>query len=385
MKSKNRGTDYGVGTFIKEFTSGLSSKQNVKVFILEIGITSSKPSCSTQQNGITIIKIPIPPKTKETGPKSIQEKLARNISRIVSQLIPKENVNVIHMNYVFQYFIATDLKKALNAKLIFTQHLFIMGQKAEGSYFDMEFQTYESADRIITVTQHGKEHLIEKGVDAKKIKCIYNGIDPAHFNKTIKEDIKKKYGLPQQDKLILYSGRIDSIKGLDYLCQATVRLVKKMPDCRLVIAGDGDFKTLIESARKISANISFLGFIPFEDVVALYQQADIGVIPSLEEHCSYVALEMLHCGLPVVASKLGGLKEIFIHDENAFLADTIIDNKNMYGIAPDVEKLEKQLFTLLSDESKRNIFTENALKRASNMFTSNTMVNHYLQTLNTLN
>jgi len=384
LKSKSRGTDYGVGTFITQLSNELANRENVKVYVLEIGDTPNKSFSLNQKNGITTIEIPVPYNAKEANTKSYQEKNSRNISRIISQYIPQEGYNIIHMNFVSQFFIATDLKKSLNGKIIFTQHLFINSEKLDNEHFDIEFETYAVVDLIITVTQHGIEHLTGKGVDAKKIQCIYNGIDPKHFNKKLQEDIKKKYQLTEDEKLVLYSGRLDPIKGLEYLCKAMDNLTKKIPNCRLVIAGDGDFKSLIKSARAFSANICYLGFIPFVDVVALYQQADIGVIPSLEEHCSYVALEMLNCGLPVVASNLGGLKEIFIHNKNALLANTVEDKGNMYGVAPEVKQLENHIFTLLTDESLRLRLGMNAKIRANSIFTSEIMADNYLQTINNL-
>jgi len=103
------------------------------------------------------------------------------------------------------------------------------------------------------------------------------------------------------------------------------------------------------------------------------------VIPSLEENCSYVALEMLFCGLPVVASKLGGLKEIFIHKENAFLADMVPDQTNMYKIAPDVEQLSGFMIELLRNKPLRQKFSQSAVLRANATFTRDRMVDQYLK------
>lgn len=385
LASKDRGINYGVGTFIKQLSRGMAQREDINVFILEMGITASKLFNIKNQDRITIFEIPV--EANETGidTRKNQEKLSRSIAKVISQYIPSGCKNVIHMNYLFQYFVATELKKILNGKIIFTQHVFVIEQQLEENYFDTEFETYNTVDKIITVTRHGKEHLINKNVNSEKIKVIYNGIDTSCFKYNSQNGTKEKYGLPQNEKLILYSGRIDPIKGLDYLCQAMEGLLQKYSNSRLVIAGDGDFKSLIKSAGKFSANISYLGFIPFEDVVALYHEADVGVIPSLEEHCSYVALEMLHCGLPVIASKLGGLKEIFMHGENALLVDIVINKTNLYGIAPNVEQLDDYLFKLLTDESLRTKFSQNAKKRADGMFTSGTMINNYLQTVKSLN
>lgn len=385
LASKDRGINYGVGTFIKQLSRGMAQREDINVFILEIGITASKFFNINNQDRITIFEIPV--EANETGidTRKNQEKRSRSIARVVSQYIPPGCNNVIHMNYIFQYFFATALKEIVSGKIIFTQHVFTMEQQLEENYFDTEFETYNAVDKVITVTRHGKSHLTGKGVNANKIEVIYNGIDPNHFKYNPQNRIKEKYGLPQNEKLILYSGRIDPVKGLDYLCLAMEELIKKVPGCRLVIAGDGDFKSLIQSAGKFSANISFLGFIPFEDVIALYHKAELGVIPSLEEQCSYVALEMLFCGLPVVASGLGGLKEIFIHNKNALLVDAVTDKTNLYGIAPKVEQLEDYLFKLLTGEPLRTKFSRNAKKRADSMFTADIMINNYLQTIKNVN
>lgn len=384
LKSKDRGIEYGVGTFIKQLSHGLAARKEINVFVLEIGITGSKSFTIRKQDGINILEIPLEENTKGVDSKKNQEKLSRNITRVVSQYIPKCDVTAIHMNYLFQYFIGVELRRALNGKLIFTQHVFTLDEKVGSNFFDTENHTYQLVDKIITVTKHGKDHLVKKGVEADKIEVIYNGIDPGHFS-TKNNYIKEKYGLGRNEKIILYSGRIDPIKGLDYLCDAFKLLLEKIPGCRLVIAGNGNFESLITKARAFSANISYLGFIPFEDVVALYHEADIGIIPSLEEHCSYVALEILHCGLPVVASNLGGLKEIFVHGQNALLADTIADKTNMYGVSPEVKQLTNHIYKLLSDEKLRTEFSGNAIIRANEKFTLGIMITNYIQTIKNLN
>jgi glycosyltransferase involved in cell wall biosynthesis len=385
LVSEGRGMDYGVGTFIKQLSRELAKHKQISVFILEIGFTQNLTFSIKQQDGIVIMEVPVAENQTGTDTKKNQEKLSRNIARVVSQYLPSGNENIIHMNYLFQYFVANALKKEISGKIIFTQHVFALEQQLAGNYFDIESEVYCTVDKIITVTQHGKSHLIDKEVDAGRIEVIYNGINPSHFNNNSENRIKEKYGLGRTEKIILYSGRIDPIKGLDYLCLAMNGLVKKIPGCRLVIAGNGNYDQLIQSARNFSANISYLGFIPFEDVVALYHEADVGVIPSLEEHCSYVALEMLHSGLPVVASNLGGLKEIFIHNENALLADTVKDTSNIYGIAPKVEELGNHMYLLLTNKDLKNKFVRSAKERANAMFTTGIMVNNYLKLIDNLN
>ncbi|MDP3442621.1 MAG: glycosyltransferase family 4 protein, partial [Ignavibacteria bacterium] len=347
IKSKDRGIEYGVGTFIKQLSETLVLQNNIDVFIIEVGIDTINEFTLERKSGIYFFRFPNSKYIKETDTKSNHTRFAKSIVRVVSHFLPKNRVNIVHLNFVFQYFIGTAFKETFDCRLIFTQHLFIPESNLDTNTFNPESQIYSLVDRIITVTNHGMDHLIKKGIDKEKITPIYNGIDPTLFgNKSSETYIRQKYGIGLNEKIVLYSGRIDPIKGLKYLTRSFSRLLKELPNCRLVIAGNGNFEELIRHANAFSSNINYLGFIPFEDLISLYQTASIGVIPSLEEHCSYVALEMLYSGLPAVASNLGGLKEIFIHKENAFLVDTEPDSTNIYGIAPNIDQFAGFMYNL---------------------------------------
>jgi len=378
LASEGRGTQYGVGTFIRQLSAGLARSKEIAIFIVKAGAIEYKNLEIKEEEGVTIFQVSLPKQIRKTDTRKNQERIAGSIVRVVLQYISPAEINVVHMNFIFQYFIAQEFKQKLNALVLFTQHVFTFDETFNSNYFDTEQGTYQMADRMITVTRHGEGHLVTKGVDENKIRVIYNGIDPNPFNQEYRVNIKEKYGLSEKEHLILFSGRIDPIKGLDYLASAFEMLLKRIPDCRLVIAGNGDFESLIKATCRFSSHISFLGFIPFDDLVLLYHAATIGVIPSLEEHCSYVALEMLFCGLPVVASNMGGLKEIFVHNENAFLVNMVQDQTNQYKTAPDVDQLAGSMYELLVNEPLRQQFSRNAVARANSIFTQDMMVNKYL-------
>lgn len=128
------------------------------------------------------------------------------------------------------------------------------------------------------------------------------------LNKRQKERVKKSLGLPKHEKIILYAGRLVEEKGLGYLIKAFRMLLKKNPDCRLVIAGDGDLSKYIYESRYCS-KITFVGKLPHKELYLLYQIADIGVLPSLMEQCSYTVIEMLMFGLPIIGTTTPGISE----------------------------------------------------------------------------
>jgi glycosyltransferase involved in cell wall biosynthesis len=384
LQSKDRGTDYGVGTFIKQLAPALACNNLISVYVVETGIPGKKEFSVQKGNGVTWLRFPENSHLKELDTEANHRKNARALALILKTVIPARETYVIHINYIFQYYIGEALKDMFHGQLIYTQHLFIPIGKQPAGQVNLEEKVYRLSNHIVTVTNHGKAHLMEKGVEASKVTPVYNGTMPDVFpGRTNKSDTRRKYGFGANEKLVVYSGRIDPIKGLKYLAIAFTILQKRYPYCRLVIAGDGNFAELMEHCRAISGKVSYLGFIPYADLIGLYKCADIGVIPSLEEHCSYVALEMLFSGLPVVASAIGGLSEIFVHGLNALLTDVVPESENMYGIAPDVEKFAENMYNLLVDPKLRKTMRGQSILRAKSMFTSELMARNYLKLIKT--
>lgn len=385
LQSKDRGTNYGVGTFIKHFTNELAQREGFCVFVLEVGATNLPYFKSEKVDGITYLMVPQLKQEKAIDTKTNQIKIAKSIRRVVSACIPEAEKNIVHLNFLFEYFIAGELATALNARIMFTQHITLFDTKTEFDNFNLEEEVCKLADAIVPVSNNGKNYLLQKSAPSEKLVTIHNGISPKLFiDGETKECMRAKYGLRKDTKLILYSGRLDAGKGLNYLLEAFQLVVKKNPDCHLILAGDGDFKEIIELARPISSRISYLGFIPFSDLIALYRESIIGVIPSLKEECSYVALEMLHSGLPVVACNVGGLKEIFSHNKDALLVEMATISDGLYNEAPRVDQLADYMDRLLTNQQIREKFSINAKEKAQSQFTDIAMIDKYTALLDKL-
>jgi len=103
LASKDRGINYGVGTFIKQLSRALNKPGKINVFIVETGITRSRFFAVRVQEGITVFEIPSPENKTGIDSRKNQEKLSRNIAFAVSQYIPGGCQNIIHMNYLFQH------------------------------------------------------------------------------------------------------------------------------------------------------------------------------------------------------------------------------------------------------------------------------------------
>jgi glycosyltransferase involved in cell wall biosynthesis len=383
IRSVERGSDYGVGSFIRHFSKELAKRESIRVIILEIGCNNSPIVQVNEKERITYLRVRYNGVSNGTDSISNQTKIGRNITRAISTYIPNAKNSLVHINFSYQIFIGLELSNLLRGKLIFTQHITPIVIGNDTGPDKLETEIYRAVDKIVTVTENGKRYLINRSAPPEKLVTIYNGIESKCFLSYKKDvNIRKKYGIKDKEKIVLYSGRLEESKGLQFLLESFHDIQNQLSDCRLVLAGDGDFKWIVELSRYFSSQINILGFLPYDDLLLLYQEATIGVIPSLQEECSYVALEMLHSGLPVVASKVGGLKEIFTDQKDGFLVDMFPKTKDSHVIQPDVNQLGDRMLQLLTDEDIRKEMKQFALSKAKSMFTAQEMVKKYEEVVN---
>lgn len=135
-----------------------------------------------------------------------------------------------------------------------------------------------------------------------------------------KKTIKEKYNV-EINKIILSVGRLTTPKGSLPLINSLKKVLEKHPDALLVFAGTMPQSDEISKAyQQVCNRVIFLGHIPFEKLLEWYQIADIGVVPSYTEQCSYTGIEMLMSALPIVASDGFGVSDMFQNEINAVVA-----------------------------------------------------------------
>lgn len=176
-----------------------------------------------------------------------------------------------------------------------------------------ELAVYSAADSIICLSRYTYNLLLDEyGVDAKKISLAYNGLPDERSvceEKKIMQ-IKRDLCFEECCKLILFVGRLDDIKGVDLLVEAFKIVLDTLPDSRLLIVGEGNYTSCLERAKNIWSRITFTGRLTKDELYRLYRIADVGVMPSKHEQCSYVAIEMMMFGVPLVSSTSTGLGEM---------------------------------------------------------------------------
>ena len=171
----------------------------------------------------------------------------------------------------------------------------------------------------------------------------------------------------KEEKIILFVGRLDEIKGLGELIFTFKKLLQIDPYCHLVIVGDGFYSYYLNSCNPTWNKITFTGKLNKEDLYKLYQIADIGVLPSFHEQCSYVAIEMMMYGIPLVASTSTGLSEM-IEDGVSGYHIPIIEYENHTDL--NTYELQSKLLILLKDSSMRKEMAKNSRLRYERYYTS---------------
>jgi glycosyltransferase involved in cell wall biosynthesis len=184
--------------------------------------------------------------------------------------------------------------------------------------------TLKTADKILSVSDDLKMNIISLGIDEEKIHVVPNGVDVDSFKSIDQNYARRKLKLPCDKKFVLYVGSLRKIKGVDYLVESAIDFVSEDVILLLVGRDDGLKPRLVKRAKELQIDkyIMFIDQVKHEDIVFWMSCSDVLVLPSLSEGRPNVVLEALSCGLPVVATNVGGTPEILSDYENGILVES---------------------------------------------------------------
>lgn len=207
----------------------------------------------------------------------------------------------------------------------------------------------KNSDSAIALTENMKRAM--QAIYDHDIAIVPNGIDLKEYTSE----------LPVQNvegsrKRILFVGRLHPVKGAHYLLGAMSTVHRELPEAKLVLVGDGEEREHLETLTDnlgIRECVEFAGRVPHERVQDYMNQAEVFVISSLSEGFPVTILEAMACGLPVVATRVGGVPDIIEDGANGCLIDT----KDQEQIAEAVLKLlqDEQLWKEMSDNNRKEV------------------------------
>lgn len=383
-----RGAIFGIGTYIRELVIALKDSD---IHISIINLMSDKPQIQIDNiDGINYWYFPNPILELRTLDNQKQRELYfKNIVYLLKIHITNEKELIFHINYHQYTSLAIELKKMFNCKIISVAHFSEWGfiifdnkyqlehllNKNNTDNFALNFKkTIEEEKKDYLVTDHTiclsnyMQNILCQYYKIKpsKISVIQNGLSNIKNISIKNNSLRKKWHLQSKEKVVLFVGRIDQVKGIRYLIRAFYEVLKTDLNCHLIIVGNGDYDTFFQEAKNICTRITFTGLLERTDLYELYQIANVGVVPSLFEPFGYVPVEMMMHELPIVATATSGLNEVV--DESCGLKVPLIVSPNNVEI--DTSLLAQKIIYLLQNPKEAKRLGKNGRKRYLEKYSS---------------
>ena len=217
-------------------------------------------------------------------------------------------------------------------------------------------------NNLIFVSEYIKSWCVNKIKTDAELSVIHNGIDTTMFSKKDREESLEHFPqLRESENIVLFSGRMIALKGIE-----TALMAKKIlgEDACFVFAGAGDIShwKKYASELKVEDECIFLGPVKYEDMPYLYSLASVFILPSFSESLPLTVLEAMSCCTPVIASDIGGMREIIDNNKDAVLVNT-----------GDGDELANEIRNVLIDDKFANDLKINARKKIVNNFDAKIM------------
>ncbi len=296
----------------------------------------------------------------------------------ILDVIKYENLDIIHAHYAIPHAISGILTKQIigdsRVKLVTTLHgtdITLIGM--EPAFNPIVKYSLENSDAITSVSKYLKDKTYQNFNIEKEISVVPNFIDTKLYKRNECKNVKKH--LSSKDEIILM--HISNFRQVKRVPD-TILILKEILDAglpaKLVLIGDGPERNETERlARELNIidNVKFLG--KQNAFIELLSCADIFLLPSQSESFGLSALEAMACGVPVVASNIGGIPEVVVHGETGYLAEL-----------GDTKRMAKYVIDLVTNSKKWQIFSDNSIKRAAKEFEISKIIPHYENIYNNL-
>jgi glycosyltransferase involved in cell wall biosynthesis len=209
--------------------------------------------------------------------------------------------------------------------------------------------TVKGFDLLLPVSRYLEQLALNLGLSPGKARLIHGpvGIDVDALNQTgVRVSPWEKYG-----KCLLWIGNLTPPKRLDTILRATVKVVRTHSDCHLVVAGDGKLRSSLEILAEdlgIETHVHFQGAVPHPQILQMLRSADLLVHCSEHEGLGLAIMEAMGAGLPVVASRVGGVPDLVCEGKTGFML-----------FPDDVEAYADRIILLLKNDHLREKLGKN--------------------------
>jgi glycosyltransferase involved in cell wall biosynthesis len=274
----------------------------------------------------------------------------------------------VHGHPYLSSLLAAKIAKRYSKPLVLTQHNTFIAYK--GIFWDhVEWmndyaigrQVLKEADKIVVVSNATKNYVLSLDAAPEKVEVLHNGVDLKRFRPLtgIKDEMRKKLGVSKDSRVVLTVRRLVYKNGIDTLIEGAKTAIKKNPRLVFIVVGKGPDFTQVKGKIEqlgIQENFRLTGFVSDEDLPVYYNTADFFVLPSKSgEGLPLVALEAMSCGVPVIATDVGGTSEVMNEDYGKLvppnspeaLAEAILEfsQRDFSAVRKNLRKMVEQKYS----------------------------------------
>ena len=244
------------------------------------------------------------------------------------------------------------------------------------AYFICQKPLLSIADRAICVSPSVAEDIGKWFGRKYRMKCavVENGIDSDFFrpDPAKGQGVRERLGVARGETLLLSLGRLNKEKGHHLAIQALKKIIRRNISARLILAGEGDYLgSLKEKASRLGLEerVLFPGFVSHDEIVGYYNAADVFLMPSTTiEGLPFVLLEAMSCGVPVVASSVGGNCMVIEHGIDGMMAEP-----------GNIDELASRTVELIDDDAKRQRLSKAGRKKVAESFAVGKMTDRVIR------
>lgn len=302
-----------------------------------------------------------------------QNKLDMRIILKLKNFIKKEGIRIIHSHNYKSNLYGLIVSKISKVPIVATLHGWTKESLKIKLYEMLDKVVIRGMDCIVAVSSSINEKLKRMGLE-KKTFFIPNGVDTERFNSlNCQADLRHFYGLNESDLVIGSVGRLTSEKGFIFLIKAFAKVHSKISNLKLLIIGDGPLREILEkeiAKLNLKEKIILAGYR--KDIESFYPLMDIFVLPSLSEGLPLVLLEAMSVGLPVIATRVGGIPYVAGNGEAILVPPA------------SIEELEKAILFLIKNPFLRKELGKKAKEKVTSQFSLKKCLEEYLKVYKSL-
>jgi glycosyltransferase involved in cell wall biosynthesis len=277
-------------------------------------------------------------------------KLDLRVVQTLSEIVLRHDINLIHAHDYksdfFAYLLRWKLRKRRPA-VISTMHGWALPGLRGDVFWRLDLLLMRRFDHLIAVSDATKEEMVVAGVPSDLISVIHNGIDTATWSRCkVNLSMRHALGLINAFPIIGYVGRVSPEKDVENWLRAAAVVTREYPTAQFVIVGEGRDDGLLNQLKNLAEALGIAGQVHFlgyrEDLPSIYATFDLFFLSSRREGICNSLLEAMAMGVPIVATDVGGTKELIADGQTGYLLS-----------AGDVEGMARVLLALVRDESLR--------------------------------